>query len=672
MGLTLAVLAVIVDFSTLAHGDRAPYKAGETFTLTGHVIAVNAKTHNITLWKNPDAFVVHGSTEMLAARQDVLYRVDGHLELRKGWQPRAYADRLVPVRSNILPEPVERTAVQITTGSARARGFVRVQGTIIRVAEDLTDPSIFWLTLKDQTGAVSAYGNTGRLDSAQFQALVGATVRLTGSLRESVTWRSNLPPSITLARHRPVEIVTPAETDPTHIPAYKSHNIIGRQRIQGVVIARTDDRFYLDRQKNSGKQYGKTICIHPSAGQPMPRIGDTVTVAGFASLDSYHLRFDETLVRITGHSATTDNTPQDVSICSLYADGSGRSRIAASQHGHLIRVRGTVRDLLPATPFGRRIEIEEDGRRLGIDVSPLGAGLPPRVEPGAIIEVDGILLVEFEPSYSAYALPPFRRFTVLPRAADDIRILRPAPWWTPKRLFGVILALLGALVGTVVWNRQLKRLSEKRGEELYREKIARASLELKVAERTRLATEIHDSISQTLTGIALQFDNGADEQIVRQMLASCRHELKSCLWDLRSRTFEEKDMTEAVRRAIKPSVGRADVAVRFNVPRSDLSESTTHAILRIIRELVVNAVGHGKATRIRIAGEKEDDAIRFSVTDNGGGFDPTTAPGAATGHFGLQGIRERLVAFRGRIEIDSRSGETRMAVTLHPNTDESP
>ena len=672
MGLTLAVLAVIVDFATLACDDLAPYKAGETFTLTGHVIAVNTRTHNITLWKNPDAFVARGTTEMLAARQDVLYRMDGHLELWKGWQRRAYADRLIPIRHDVLPKPVERTASQITTGNARPSGFVRVQGIVVKVAEDLADPSIFWLTLRDPTGAVSAYGIRDRQSDVRFRTLLGATVRLTGTLRESVTWRSNLPPAITLAHREPIEVVTPAETDPARAPAYKSSNFIGRQRLQGVVIARTDDRFYLDRQKANGKREGKTICIHPSAGQPMPRTGDTVTVAGFASLDAYHLRFDETLVRITGRDTTTEGPPQSVSIRSLYADDSGRSRIAASQHGHLIRVHGTVRDLLPIATHGRRIEIEDDGRRLGVDVSPLGEDLPPRVEPGAVIEVDGILLVEYEPSYSAYALPPFRRFTVLPRTVRDLRILRPAPWWTPGRLFGVILALLGALVGTVIWNRQLKRLSEKRGEELYREKIARTALELKVAERTRLATEIHDSISQTLTGIALQFDNGADAQTVRQMLASCRHELKSCLWDLRSRTFEEKDMTEAVRRAIRPSVGRADVAVRFNVPRSDLSESTTHAILRIIRELVVNAVSHGKATRIRIAGEMKDGAIRFSVTDNGCGFDPATAAGAATGHFGLQGIRERLVAFRGRIEIDSRPGETRMAVTLHPNADETP
>jgi signal transduction histidine kinase len=140
------------------------------------------------------------------------------------------------------------------------------------------------------------------------------------------------------------------------------------------------------------------------------------------------------------------------------------------------------------------------------------------------------------------------------------------------------------------------------------------------------------------------------------MLASCRHELKNCLWDLRSRTFEEKDMTEAVRRAIGPNAGSAKVDVRFNVPRSDLSETTTHAILRIVRELVINAVRHGQASEIKVAGESHDGTISFSVRDNGCGFNPSNVAGPSTGHFGLQGIRERLNAFGGKLKIESEPG----------------
>ena len=143
----------------------------------------------------------------------------------------------------------------------------------------------------------------------------------------------------------------------------------------------------------------------------------------------------------------------------------------------------------------------------------------------------------------------------------------------------------------------------------------------------------------------------------RQLLASCRRELRDCLWDLRSRTFDEKDMTEAIERTLEPHSVSAKISVRFNVPRESLSDSTTHAILHIVRELVVNAIRHGKATEIKVAGESHEGTISFSVKDNGCGFDPSAAPGPNEGHFGLLGIRERLKALHGTFTVESALGK---------------
>ena len=123
-------------------------------------------------------------------------------------------------------------------------------------------------------------------------------------------------------------------------------------------------------------------------------------------------------------------------------------------------------------------------------------------------------------------------------------------------------------------------------------------------------------------------------------------------------------MTEAVAETVRPHIGKTKLLVRFNVPRSRLSDSSAHAVLCIVRELAVNAVRHGHATDIRIAGEFKDGQIRFSVRDNGGGFDPDSRPGSAQGHFGLLGVNERISAFKGTLKIDSAIGKGTKATVI--------
>ena len=180
--------------------------------------------------------------------------------------------------------------------------------------------------------------------------------------------------------------------------------------------------------------------------------------------------------------------------------------------------------------------------------------------------------------------------------------------------------------------------------------------------------ELHDSISQTLTGVSFQIDAAQQTlpkdatatsrflNIARRTLLSCREELRRCLWDLRSNALELNDFTEALTMAIRPSAGDAKVSVRFAGRRAQLSDTTAHAVLNIARELTVNAVRHGHALRVRIAGEVKDGRVRFSVRDDGCGFDPSHAPGPSEGHFGLQGVKERINRLGGTLHIECAPG----------------
>ena len=240
-------------------------------------------------------------------------------------------------------------------------------------------------------------------------------------------------------------------------------------------------------------------------------------------------------------------------------------------------------------------------------------------------------------------------------------------------LFGLLILFLAILA----WNTLLRRLVDRRSRELTNERMAAFSSSLKVEERTRLAVELHDTIAQTLTGVSLELDAARDfsrtnaAEMERHLdcasrtLTSCRNELRNCMWDLRNQTLEDISMDEAIRRTLAPHLPGAELAVRFAVDRDLFSDNTALSILRIIRELTLNAIRHGKATDVKVAGCIEGNKLLFSVKDNGCGFDPSNIPGVEQGHFGLQGVTERIEALGGTLTIDSSPGAgTRVGISI--------
>jgi len=247
---------------------------------------------------------------------------------------------------------------------------------------------------------------------------------------------------------------------------------------------------------------------------------------------------------------------------------------------------------------------------------------------------------------------------------DDLVVISRPPWWTPTKLGALVAALVLALAAILFWNRQLRRLSEKRGRELFRERSASAIAELKTSERTRLAAEIHDSISQILTGAAMQLDAG-ETQAAKRILASCRRELRCCIWDLRGNALEAVNLADAIKATLAPHLGGCSLALDFDVPSSSLSEAIRHAALSIIREATVNAIRHGHARTVAVSGELSGRRLSFSVVDDGKGFDPEDCRGSAEGHFGLMGMKERAKSFNGSFSISSSpENGTEIAVTL--------
>jgi signal transduction histidine kinase len=556
----------------------------------------------------------------------------------------------------------------IAAGPAPKLTPVEMDGVVKAVMQD--DLDIDWYRVEFATPSntinVAIAAKTAAYDA--LYRMIDAKVRVTGKM-----WLNTNrlhPKHNTLFATAPFKTLITPPSDPFAAEQFSSsRKTEHRQIYDGNVIATSTGKAYIRRKGRN------PVEVLLAENVKAPPIGAKVTVAGFPVRASRRLIFRESLLRIDALPATS-TIPEisDIDGEKLFSSPNGPSKVNPKFNGDIIRINGIVIAGYTDEIDSMLLKCGKRTIRVNMDF-PGGYGND--ITPGSTVEVTGMCLHDFDEHPLDTIIPRFRGIVILPRSANDIRILAAPSWWTPVR-FAVITALLALIiVAVLIHNRILKALASRKGRELYDAQIDHAKAELKVEERTRLAVEIHDSMSQMLTGTALQIDaamrigdKGFDAakgylHNARQMLASCRHELRCCLWDLRSRTFEEKNMAEAVERTIANHLGQTASTVRFNVPREALSDNDAHVVLRIIRELTVNAIRHGHASYVKIAGELKDGFIKFSVRDDGCGFDPETANGPEQGHFGIQGIRERVAAINGSIDIRSVSGKgTRITVSI--------
>ena len=645
------------------------------FDVTGQILGINRSEWGWILLAEdvrPNNFNVYGR-EIPDCRSGDIVRAQGYTRPGANGQTDFIATNIVRLGRRPLPQTTEIAGTQVNDPELFHR-CVRIRGIVSCVQHDDTNKDWIQLTLRTSSGKVCAVIQESECPIEPLRALIDADVTLSGYITSFGAFHRFLGNELMLFGTNGIAVVRAADSNPFAAPLLTGRDVLHRQRIEGTVIGIDRERIYLKAEACD------FLPVSPAAGEPRPPVGVRVTAVGFAERDMRDLQLADAMIRPADGPRQPLAAPRDIPAEALFTDSSGNETIDTTLYGKPIRIQGHVANTPDNIRHYQSLYLSCGRRTIVVDVSQLAPTFNATDLAGCTISVAGLCIPTFERDANSSWIPRFTGFKIIPRSSADIRIVSRQPWWTPFRLFCVIGALLVCLVVILIWNISLRVMSERRGARLARETIGRVKADLKVEERTRLAVELHDSISQTLTGVALQVDsattanaaaNAAVDRylgLARQMLASCRKELQCCLWDLRGRTFEEKDLNEAILRAIGPQAGTARLTVRFNVPREALSETTLNSLLRIARELVVNAVRHGKASEIRIAGELHEGFLRFSVRDNGCGFNPDTVPGPTLGHFGLRGIRERLADYDGSLEIESRPGHgAKFTVVLQTN-----
>ena len=654
-------------------------QTGKDFALTGQVRVIDI--NNDPILNITDA---SGSTRVMGVRHVILplpfrsgdtIHVTGIIDVPPDMPthlPCAICRSADFVATGEPAHPAKVSASDILSGRYDCR-LVRLGGRIRRVLQDEIDTNYIYMQIL--VGNSIVYLTIGIRDDSSLETklrnLIDAEVEAVGICQPSAYDRRRfIGHTVFVSKLTDVAILKPAPVDPYSVPLLDVNmvtdvsaiNRLGRRRIVGTVLARcSGGRVIL---KTDG---GHIHDVHLLDG-PVPSCGTRIEAVGLPEADYYQVNLVDAAWRKAPGARISACPPVDVTLERMLTDGKGHDQINPSFHGNVIRTTGTLIDI-PTRESGRDFAILKDkGGTILLDIAS-ARQLLDTVPVGCRIRATGVCTVNRESSMAPQRFQHVNGITLVVRSPDDIEVLERPPWWTPVRLMAVVGVLLLAVVGFFIWNRLLQRVIDRKSRQLMREQLSHLKASLRIDERTHLAVELHDSLSQNLSGVACQIaatkgtlPAGADEtarylSTAERMLLSCRTELRRCLWDLRENALEEKDFAEAIRKTLAPVVDRSGISVQFNVPRTRLDDTTAHAILCIVRELVTNAVRHGKAQNVRICGGLQDGQLSFSVSDDGSGFEPDSAAGANEGHFGLEGIHERVKRLNGTFTIISGSGK---------------
>jgi ligand-binding sensor domain-containing protein/signal transduction histidine kinase len=227
----------------------------------------------------------------------------------------------------------------------------------------------------------------------------------------------------------------------------------------------------------------------------------------------------------------------------------------------------------------------------------------------------------------------------------------------------ILVALAGLmLVGGTAYQLRIRRL--------------RAQFDLVLAERSRIARELHDTLLQGFSGIAMAMqalaarlpgadDRRALEQIVADAGTSLR-EARRSLTGLRSRPPGGSDLADAIRRTSHQLTEASGIRLQLELGSWDraLAPDVEDNLLRIAQEAVLNAVKHADTRSLLVALARTDEGrVQLLVRDDGAGFDSAGTPGP--GHFGVLGMRERAAHIGATLRLESAPGAgTAVLVTL--------
>ena len=225
------------------------------------------------------------------------------------------------------------------------------------------------------------------------------------------------------------------------------------------------------------------------------------------------------------------------------------------------------------------------------------------------------------------------------------------PYFYRTPWFIALCALLVALLSILAYQARMKQIHDR--------------FKAVLAERTRLAREMHDTLIQGCVSISALLEAASSREIddnesrlhlidyAATQIRATVDEARQAVWNLRGEERTIVDLETALRRMAERIGREHDVEMTYRLTGKPFAINlpATHELMMVAREAVFNAILHGHAKHVEAEICYAADSLAFTVCDDGEGFDAAEA--FSEEHFGLRGMRERIHRFDGKFEIES-------------------
>ena len=205
----------------------------------------------------------------------------------------------------------------------------------------------------------------------------------------------------------------------------------------------------------------------------------------------------------------------------------------------------------------------------------------------------------------------------------------------------------------------------------WRVRTVQAQFDAVLAERNRIAREIHDTLAQGFAAVSVQLEvvarlmttsvGAAREHLeqARTLTRECLAEARSSIWNLRSQGAAQSDLASSLTQAAERITANTNVKARVQVSGTfrPIEPGVEAELLRIGQEAITNVVRHAEAQNANITLLFKDKLLRMTIKDDGRGFEGDPQTKGQNGHYGLKGMRERAELIGAQLTVISARNE---------------